>query len=142
VKYGNAVWKDCLREIVNKNPPRSGLLEPITPADLLTSIAELNVELTCSPRKEGMKKAEKTGFIPIGLEDYIQRHLKNNPGTSREEIESGLRSALADHKTGVKCDCGNPIWVIGSAVAGNACFHCITGEAVPDDDFEIDEAMR
>ncbi len=89
-----------------------------------------------------MKTANKTGFTPIGLEDYIQRHLKNNSDTSREEIESGLRSTLADHKAGVKCDCGNPIWVIGSALMGNACFTCITGEAVPDDDFEIDEAMK
>ncbi len=89
-----------------------------------------------------MKSADKTGFTPIKLEDYIQRHLKSNSDTSREEIESGLRSALTDHKAGVKCDCGNPIWVIGSALTGNACFTCITGVALPDDDFEIDEAMK
>ena len=89
-----------------------------------------------------MKEEIKAGFTPIGMEDYIERHLKNNPDTSRKEIESGLRSALADHKAGVKCDCGNPIWVIGSAVVGNACFTCITGEAMPDDDFEIDAAMK
>ena len=89
-----------------------------------------------------MKEPGKTGFTPIGLENYIQRHLKSNPDASRKEIESGLRSALSDHKAGVKCDCGNPIWVIGSAVAGNACFTCITGEAMSDDDFEIDEAMK
>ena len=89
-----------------------------------------------------MKKTGEAGFTPIGLEDYIQRHLKDNPGTNRKEIESGLRSALADHKAGVKCDCGNPIWVIGSAVVGNTCFACITGETVPDSDFEIDEAIR
>jgi len=88
-----------------------------------------------------MKKPGKTGFTPIGLEDYIQRHLRSNSDTSRKEIESRLRSALADHKAGVKCDCGNPIWVIGSAVMGNACFTCITGEAMPDSDYEIDEAM-
>ena len=89
-----------------------------------------------------MKKHNKSGFTPVGLEDYIQRHLKSNPDTSRNEIESGLRSALADHKAGVKCDCGNPIWVIGSAVIGNSCFTCITGEATPNDDVEIDEAMK
>lgn len=76
------------------------------------------------------------------MEDFIQRHLRRNPGTTREEIESGLREALANHKAGVRCECGNPIWVIGSAVMGNACFTCITGEATPEDDFEIDEAMR
>jgi hypothetical protein len=87
-------------------------------------------------------KQSKLGFTPIGIEDYIQRQLKSNSDTSRKEIETGLRSALADYKAGVKCDCGNPIWVIGSAVMGNACFTCITGEAMPDRDFEIDEAMK
>ena len=62
--------------------------------------------------------------------------------TSRKELESGLSSALADHKAGVKCDCGNPIWGIGSAVMSNSCFTCITGEAMPDNDFEMDEAMK
>ena len=76
------------------------------------------------------------------MEDYIRRHLESNPDTSREEIESGLKSALAAYKAGEKCDCGSPIWVIGSAVMGNACFTCITGEAMPDSDFEIDEAMK
>lgn len=83
----------------------------------------------------------KTGFSPVGLKEYIRRHLESNPGTSRKEIESGLRAALADHRGGVKCECGEPIGVIGSAVMGNGCFTCITGEAEPDDDFEIDEAM-
>ena len=89
-----------------------------------------------------MKHSYKAGFSPIRLEDYIRSHIKNNPGTSRKEIESGLRSALSDYKAGIKCECGNPIWVIGSAVTGNACFTCITGEASPDSDFEIDEAME
>ena len=31
--------------------------------------------------------------------------------------------------------------VPGSAFAGNACFTCITGEAYPDGDYEIDEAI-
>jgi hypothetical protein len=98
-------------------------------------------ELCRSQRKDDMTQS-KPGFMPIGMEDYIRRHMKSNADTSRKEIESGLRSALADYKTGVKCDCGNPIWVIGSAVIGNACFTCITGEAMPDSDFEIDEALK
>ena len=87
-------------------------------------------------------KQRKPGFTPIGMEDYIRRHMKSNPDTSRKEIESGLKSALAAYKADETCDCGNPIWVIGSAVAGNACFTCITGEAMPDSDYEIDEAMK
>ena len=89
-----------------------------------------------------MKTSIKHGFTPIGMNDYIEIHLKNNHGTSRKEIEDGLKSALQAHKSGEKCDCGNPIWVIGSALAGNACFTCITGEASPDSDYEIDEAMK
>ena len=85
---------------------------------------------------------KKTGFAPIKFEKFVEKYLSSNPGTSRKEIEDGLRSALNAYKSGVKCDCGNPIWVIGSAVAGNACFTCITGEAVPDSDYEIDEACN
>jgi hypothetical protein len=83
----------------------------------------------------------KTGFIPINLEEYVELHLKNNPDSSREEIVTALRDALEAYKRGVKClNCGKPIWVIGSAFAGNMCFTCITGEAISVDDYEIDEA--
>jgi len=83
----------------------------------------------------------KTGFVPITPEEYVELHLKSNPDTSREEITIALRGALEDYKKGAKCiNCGNPIWVIGSAFAANMCFTCITGEAIPEDDYEIDEA--
>ena len=58
---------------------------------------------------------------------------------SRAEIESGLAHAIAARRNGEHCSCGNPIWVAGSAVAGLACFTCITGEATPDSDYEIEE---
>lgn len=83
----------------------------------------------------------KTGFIPISLEKYVEQYLKSNPDSNREEITSALKETLEAYKKGAKCsNCGNPIWVIGSAIAGNACFTCITGEAFPEDDYEIDEA--
>jgi hypothetical protein len=83
----------------------------------------------------------KTGFVPISLEEYVALHLESNPDTSREEITTALREALEAYKRGAKCIvCGNPIWVIGSAFTGNMCFTCITGEAMPEDDYEIDEA--
>lgn len=81
-------------------------------------------------------------FKPISLESYVELHLNANPDFSREEIRDGLIAALDTHKRGVQCHCGNPIWVIGSAVAGNSCFTCITGESVPDNDYELDEAMQ
>ena len=82
----------------------------------------------------------KTGFIPIKFEKFVDKYIKSNQGTSRKEITNELKTTLSAYKSGIKCDCGNPIWVIGSAIAGNVCFTCITGEAVPDSDYEIDEA--
>lgn len=84
----------------------------------------------------------KTVFIPISLDGYVKLHLKNNPGTSRAEVIESLEDALQAFKQGARCtNCGNPIWVIGSAFSGfGGCFTCITGEAYPEDDYEIDEA--
>ncbi len=84
----------------------------------------------------------KSGFTPISLGEYVKLHLKSNPGASREEIVERLTEALETYKGGARCThCGNPIWVIGSAFSGfDGCFTCITGEADPEDDYEIDEA--
>ena len=84
---------------------------------------------------------DKTGFTPITIDAYVERHVLRNRDDKPEDVRAWLQRALRDHQAGVKCQCGKPIWVIGSAVAGNACFTCITGEAHPDSDFEIDEAM-
>ena len=87
------------------------------------------------------KMPMKIGFVPISIEEYIELYLKDNPDANREEIVIALNEALEAYKRGAKCsNCGNPIWVIGSALAGNMCFTCITGEAIPEDDYEIDEA--
>jgi hypothetical protein len=52
-----------------------------------------------------------------------------------------FRVQLTITKKGAKCiNCENPIWVIGSAFSEKMCFSCITGEAIPEDDYEIDEA--
>jgi hypothetical protein len=74
-----------------------------------------------------MKKTTKNGFAPISMEEYIKLHLKANRDTTRREITEGLKAALQDYKDGVQCDCGNPIWVVGSAAAGNGCLYAITG---------------
>jgi hypothetical protein len=49
---------------------------------------------------------------------------------------------VAEGLQGIKCTCGNDIWVIGSAIVGNSCFSCITGESAPDSDYEIDSAVK
>jgi hypothetical protein len=79
-------------------------------------------------------------FVPISLHRYIKKHLKSNPGSKEKEAMAQLQRALKDYRDGIRCDCGEPIWVIGASQVGNMCFTCITGEAYPEDDYEIREA--
>ena len=82
----------------------------------------------------------KRGFQPIGLDEYVEEFLKSNPNEQRDKVVARLRDALDAYSRDVRCNCGAPIWVIGSAEAGYACFTCITGEAMPDNDYELDQA--
>lgn len=84
--------------------------------------------------------AHRAGFTPIRIPDYVRLFLKENRGDTAEKVTARLQRALKDYQAGVRCHCGEPIWVIGSAETGNACFTCITGEADPSEDYEIAEA--
>jgi hypothetical protein len=79
------------------------------------------------------------GFIPIGIGKYVQLHVKANPDENPKELLARLRSCVSDALAGARCSCGAPIWVVGSVSAGYACFTCITGEAFPAEDYEIDQ---
>ena len=79
----------------------------------------------------------ESGFRPIALDDYVALHLKANPGESGDELVKRLRSAVAAHRDGVRCACGAPLWIIGSAQSGHGCFACITGGRAPDGEYEI-----
>jgi hypothetical protein len=68
--------------------------------------------------------------------------LDNNPSENEINLRKRLNSPLEDYKNGIKCSCGNDIWVIGSASVGNGCFTCITVESQPDSDYEIDVAIK
>ncbi len=81
-------------------------------------------------------------FVPIKLEKYVELHLKANPGTKRAELVARIEHALKAIKNGERCQCGQAIWVVGSAEAGLACFTCITGEVTPSEDYEIADACR
>jgi len=74
-------------------------------------------------------------FVPISIDKYIKKHLEHNPSKNEKDIRKRLVSALGDYKNGVKCSCGNDIWVIGSASVGNSCYTCITGESQPENDY-------
>jgi len=82
------------------------------------------------------------GFVAISIDKYIKKHLESNPLEDEKDLRKRLNSALSDFNNGVKCSCGNDLWVIGSASAGNGCFTCITGERYPDSDYEIDSAIN
>ncbi len=81
------------------------------------------------------------GFVSIGLEAYVAKHLKSNPGDSPKAIRAALHKALRAYRSGERCACGERIWVIGSAIVGNSCFTCITGEAEPSGDYELEDAL-
>jgi len=82
-------------------------------------------------------------FAPIELRDYVRKYVQANPGADEREVTARLRQSLAAYQAGAKCqECGEPIWVIGSAESGNFCFSCATGEADSADDYEIAEACR
>lgn len=76
-------------------------------------------------------------FVPISIDKFVTLHLRRNPNWNKSELERSLKLALNDYKSGIKCGCGNDIWVIGSAFTGRGCFTCITGESDPSGDYEI-----
>jgi hypothetical protein len=80
------------------------------------------------------------GFVPIEIEAYVRLHVKSNRGVDAADVTARLRKTLEAYKAGRRCECGEPIWVIGSAEVGYMCFTCITGEASPSSDYEIAEA--
>jgi hypothetical protein len=82
------------------------------------------------------------GFIPITIDKYIKKHLENNPSAKEVDVRKGLNFAIDAYNKGIKCSCGNDIWVIGSAFVGNSCFTCITGESYPTDDYEINIVIK
>jgi hypothetical protein len=44
---------------------------------------------------------------------------------------------LTAKERGEKCECGEEIWVLGSAEVGLMCFTCITGKSMPGSDYEL-----
>jgi len=82
------------------------------------------------------------GFIPVSIDDYVKMHLKKNKGVNEKILRVRLEAALDGFVNGIKCACGNDLWVVGSAQSGNGCFSCITGKAHPAGDYEIESAIN
>jgi hypothetical protein len=62
------------------------------------------------------------GFIPISIDNYVRIFMKSNPTFDEKDLRQNLHRALKDYRNGVKCSCGDDIWVNGSAIVGNSCF--------------------
>lgn len=80
------------------------------------------------------------GFVPMRLDQFVRQYLTAHKDADGDAVRAGVEDALAAWRQGVRCACGKPIWVAGSAVAGYGCFACITGSPAPDGDPEIAEA--
>ena len=83
-----------------------------------------------------------SGFVPVRLNQFVKQYLRNHKAADGDEVRAAVEDALAARRQGVRCVCGKPLWVAGSAVAGYGCFTCITGSAEPDGDPEIDAAFE
>ncbi len=81
-------------------------------------------------------------FVPINIEKFAQMVVKNNKEDKKENVIKAIKASIKDVRKGIKCSCGNPIWVAGSAFTGNSCFTCITGETDTSEDYEIDEVIK
>lgn len=80
----------------------------------------------------------RRGFTPISIPKYVKLHAASNPGTNAVELAQCLRRVVQAKLAGARCQCGEPIWAIGSVHVGFSCFTCITGEATPEDDYEVE----
>ncbi|QAS52315.1 hypothetical protein [Halobacillus litoralis] len=79
-------------------------------------------------------------MIPISIISFVNKHCKSNPDEEPNKLKKRLKEAVNDKENGVICfKCDQEIWAIGSAVANQGCFSCITGEAGASEDYEIDE---
>ncbi|MBR9987910.1 MAG: hypothetical protein KFF68_18560 [Desulfosarcina sp.] len=81
-----------------------------------------------------------SGFVFVCLNQFVKQYLRSHKDVDGDEVRTAVEDALAARRQGVRCACGKPLWVAGSAVAGYGCFTCITGSAEPDGDPEIDAA--
>jgi hypothetical protein len=80
----------------------------------------------------------KSSFTLISKDEYVDRFLTANPSDRRSDVVLRLDDAITAYENDKRCSCGAAIWIVGSAEAGYGCFTCITGDATPDNDFEID----
>jgi len=77
-------------------------------------------------------------FNLISIDEFIANTIKNNPSLKAADLRKDLIEFKIRKSRGEKCFCGNPLWIIGSAITRKGCFTCITGESNCSDDYEIE----
>lgn len=77
-------------------------------------------------------------FTKISLDNFIKEYEKANPKDDLNKLRKDLLHFKQLKAEGVKCNCGNSLWIIGSAISGTGCFTCITGETDFSNDYEIE----
>lgn len=77
-------------------------------------------------------------FTKISIDSFIEKHTKGKLDNEAKQLKKDLIHFQELKKEGVKCNCGNDLWVIGSAISGKGCFRCITMETDCSDDYEIE----
>ena len=77
-------------------------------------------------------------FTAISIDKFLEEYKRKNPKEDLKRLRTSLEHFKKLKKKGEKCSCGNPIWIIGSAIAGKACFICITGETDCSNDYDIE----
>lgn len=77
-------------------------------------------------------------FTKISVDSFIEKYKINNPKEDLMKLRNDILYFRQLKIEGVNCNCGNSIWVIGSAISGKGCFTCITGESDCSNDYEIE----
>ena len=77
-------------------------------------------------------------FIKIKIDDFVNQTVAANPGLDAKQLTIVLEEFKVRKIKGELCDCGESIWIVGSALTGKGCFTCITGETDKSDDYEVE----
>ena len=77
-------------------------------------------------------------FKYISIDKFVTKTIDKNSDLNAQELTKSLGQFKARKLKGELCDCGNEIWILGSAFSGKGCFSCITGETDCSVDYEIE----
>ena len=77
-------------------------------------------------------------FKKISIDKFLEKYKFSNPKEDINKLKNSIIHLKQLKAEGVKCNCGNSIWIIGSAISGKGCFTCITGESDYSNDYEIE----